>query len=548
MTWQPIYILGLASMASAYLGGLPSDQMTIAVSPLAEQVLLNTTDRAEAVKSRVTVPQHDLDGNFRPLEEDEFFDAVEGVVCGNGQTLQDCFQCGDSKPLCQGEGTGDCEWKAETCRKKGFQTVYFDAPSYQSVNLSTFSKGSFYQADGSVQIKLKSGTCKLDTLLGFGLFGSVYACGAKAVKFIKGKEKATQCAHEYTLQHEVQSPFVVQAEEAFVLADELRTIEEVIPQDSLCIVMEKLDTDLRKMKQHFRGRLGFTKKIWLQVLKGVTALHEAHIIYRDLKPDNVLCNHDATKVKISDFGLASVGLEKPRHDLAGTPAYLAPEIVPKMMNGQDIEYTAAVDAWTLGILLYELYFGKTPFEARARSDLYKGIKSNKVQFPHYRDIPEAPFQMKDLIRKCLAKRPSDRPRVHDRDPGDKPLISSHPWLTGDKTHEQERLREWLTLECPLIAAVKKMDVEMVEILFMNGSSMDCKDENGKTPSHLAKSYKVAADKTATAAQQNFVKARSSLENNDFQVALQKVMAKQKKVMVINEILGIFKWNPPANNP
>jgi len=504
MTWQPIYILGLASMAGAYLGGLPSDQMTIAVSPLAEQVLLNTTDRAEAVKSRVTVPVHDLDGNLKPLGPKSDDDNETYVTA------------------------------LET-----FSPVYFDAASSHNVNLSTFKRESFQKNDdGSVQIKLKSGTCKLDTLLGFGLFGSVYACGAKAVKFIKGKEKATQCAHEYTLQHEVQSPFVVQAEEAFVLADELRTIEEVIPQDSLCIVMEKLDTDLRKMKQHFRGRLGFTKKIWLQVLKGVTALHEAHIIYRDLKPDNVLCNHDATKVKISDFGLASVGLEKPRHDLAGTPAYLAPEIVPKMMNGQDIEYTAAVDAWTLGILLYELYFGKTPFEARARSELYKGIKSNKVQFPHYRDIPEAPFQMKDLIRKCLEKDPNKRYRVHDNLPGKMPLISSHPFVTGGDKHEQERLAEWLAqhrshtgpvkgfmqwvlsrltgvdaatpapegkMEVPddvlcraALAAVKQRDVEMVEILVKQRSLENCQDEaaptgTGKSLLQLAESLYQTAE-------------------------------------------------------
>mmetsp|Transcript_34091 Transcript_34091/g.62528 ORF Transcript_34091/g.62528 Transcript_34091/m.62528 type:complete len:528 (-) Transcript_34091:113-1696(-) len=526
MTWQPIYILGLASMAGAYLGGLPPDQMTIAVSPLAEQVLLNTTDRAEAVKSRVTVPVHDLDGNIKPLRP-ESDDDDEAFVSAFEELPESTIYESALSSVNNG-------------------TVVDSLDKYPPVNFET--------NDGSVQLKFGSGgSCTLDTLLGRGMSGSVYACDKLAVKFIKGEAKAMQCAKEYELQRRVNSNFVVKTEGAFVLANPLQFKDgdenkEDIPKGSMCIVMEKLDTDLRKMKQHFRGRLGFTKKIWLQVLEGVTALHKADIIYRDLKPDNVLSNHDATEVKISDLGLASTGLEKPRHDLAGTPAYLAPEIVTKMIDEKvNIEYTAAVDAWTLGILLYELYFGKTPFAAGDPRRLYKGILENKVEFPHDSGIPEAPFQMKDLIRKCLAKRPSNRPRVHDRDPGDKPLISSHPWLTGDKEHEQERLREWLTLECPLIAAVKKMDVEMVEILFMNGSSMDCKDENGKTPSHLAKSYKVAADKTATAAQQNYVKARSSLDNNEFKVALQKVMAEQKKVMVINEILGIFKWNPPANN-
>mmetsp|Transcript_131267 Transcript_131267/g.226869 ORF Transcript_131267/g.226869 Transcript_131267/m.226869 type:complete len:386 (+) Transcript_131267:30-1187(+) len=78
----------------------------------------------KAVKPRVTVPQHDLDGIFLPLpenadgdEEDEFFDAVEGVVCGNGNTQPDCSQCGNSQESCQGDDTGDCEWKGNCLPK-----------------------------------------------------------------------------------------------------------------------------------------------------------------------------------------------------------------------------------------------------------------------------------------------------------------------------------------------------------------------------------------------------------------------------------------------
>mmetsp|Transcript_122877 Transcript_122877/g.236911 ORF Transcript_122877/g.236911 Transcript_122877/m.236911 type:complete len:531 (-) Transcript_122877:112-1704(-) len=529
MTWQPIYILGLASMAGAYLGGLPPDQMTIAVSPLAEQVLLNTTDRAEAVKSRVTVPVHDLDGNIKPLRP-ESDDDDEAFVSAFEELPESTIYESALSSVNNG-------------------TVVDSLDKYPPVNFET--------NDGSVQLKFGSGgSCTLDTLLGRGMSGSVYACDKLAVKFIKGEAKAMQCAKEYELQRRVNSNFVVKTEGAFVLANPLQFKDgdenkEDIPKGSMCIVMEKLDKALRQIIEEgkFKGKLQFTKRIWLQVLEGVDAVHKANIIWRDLKPENILCTSSepsTMEVKITDFGLAVEGVEDTHQTFKGTPDYVAPEIV-KLRRGQAITYGAAVDVWSLGVLLYELYFGKTPFQARDDATLYANIENNEVHFFHDSEIPEAPFQMKDLIRKCLAKRPSNRPRVHDRDPGDKPLISSHPWLTGDKEHEQERLREWLTLECPLIAAVKKMDVEMVEILFMNGSSMDCKDENGKTPSHLAKSYKVAADKTATAAQQNYVKARSSLDNNEFKVALQKVMAEQKKVMVINEILGIFKWNPPANN-
>mmetsp|Transcript_31934 Transcript_31934/g.59679 ORF Transcript_31934/g.59679 Transcript_31934/m.59679 type:complete len:541 (+) Transcript_31934:78-1700(+) len=519
MTWQPIYILGLASMAGAYLGGLPPDQMTIAVSPLAEQVLLNTTDRAEAVKSRVTVPVHDLDGNIKPLRP-ENDDDDEAFVSAFEELPESTIYESALSSVNNG-------------------TVVDSLDKYPPVNFET--------NDGSVQLKFGSGgSCTLDTLLGRGMSGSVYACDKLAVKFIKGEAKAMQCAKEYELQRRVNSNFVVKTEGAFVLANPLQFKDgdenkEDIPKGSMCIVMEKLDTDLRKMKQHFRGRLGFTKKIWLQVLEGVTALHKADIIYRDLKPDNVLSNHDATEVKISDLGLASTGLEKPRHDLAGTPAYLAPEIVTKMIDEKvNIEYTAAVDAWTLGILLYELYFGKTPFQARDDATLYANIENNEVDFFHDSEIPEAPFQMKDLIRKCLEKDPNKRYRVHEKLSGKMPLISSHPFVTGGDKHEQERLKTWLAqhrsdtasskvsafmqwvlfrltgvdaatqapegkMEVPddvlcraALAAVKQRDVEMVEILVKQGSLENCQDEEaptgtGKSLLELAKSLYQTAE-------------------------------------------------------
>jgi len=506
-------------MAGAYLGGLPPDQMTIAVSPLAEQVLLNTTDRAEAVKSRVTVPVHDLDGNIKPLRP-ESDDDDEAFVSAFEELPESTIYESALSSVNNG-------------------TVVDSLDKYPPVNFET--------NDGSVQLKFGSGgSCTLDTLLGRGMSGSVYACDKLAVKFIKGEAKAMQCAKEYELQRRVNSNFVVKTEGAFVLANPLQFKDgdenkEDIPKGSMCIVMEKLDTDLRKMKQHFRGRLGFTKKIWLQVLEGVTALHKADIIYRDLKPDNVLSNHDATEVKISDLGLASTGLEKPRHDLAGTPAYLAPEIVTKMIDEKvNIEYTAAVDAWTLGILLYELYFGKTPFAAGDPRRLYKGILENKVEFPHDSGIPEAPFQMKDLIRKCLEKDPNKRYRVHEKLSGKMPLISSHPFVTGGDKHEQERLKTWLAqhrsdtasskvsafmqwvlfrltgvdaatqapegkMEVPddvlcraALAAVKQRDVEMVEILVKQGSLENCQDEEaptgtGKSLLELAKSLYQTAE-------------------------------------------------------
>jgi serum/glucocorticoid-regulated kinase 2 len=85
-------------------------------------------------------------------------------------------------------------------------------------------------------------------------------------------------------------------------------------------------------------------------------LHKKNILYRDLKPENVLFNEDGYLL-LADFGLAK--MIKSKKDLTnsycGTPEYLSPE----MINGSGHDHT--VDWWTLGILLFELIIGITPF-------------------------------------------------------------------------------------------------------------------------------------------------------------------------------------------
>lgn len=92
------------------------------------------------------------------------------------------------------------------------------------------------------------------------------------------------------------------------------------------------------------------------VVLALESLHASNIIYRDLKPENVLVFQNGY-VKLCDFGLA----EEQREDkiistlIAGTKIYLAPEIV------DDGIYTRFIDLWALGVFLYELVFGKPPF-------------------------------------------------------------------------------------------------------------------------------------------------------------------------------------------
>merc|ERR1712196_70566 len=90
------------------------------------------------------------------------------------------------------------------------------------------------------------------------------------------------------------------------------------------------------------------------VIEGFAYLHERHIVYRDLKPENMILDEKGN-AKLCDLGLAKFCVGK-AYTMCGTPEYMAPEV----QKGQG--YTRSVDWWTLGIFCYELHNSKPPFE------------------------------------------------------------------------------------------------------------------------------------------------------------------------------------------
>ena len=128
-------------------------------------------------------------------------------------------------------------------------------------------------------------------------------------------------------------------------------------------------------------------------------LHRKNILYRDLKPENILFNEDGYLL-LADFGLAK--MTKSKKDLTnsfcGTPEYLSPE----MINGTGHDHT--VDWWTLGILLYELLVGITPFFHRNNHRMQYLIQECPVTFPDKNRLGfEISEVAKDLIKKLLEK-------------------------------------------------------------------------------------------------------------------------------------------------
>lgn len=131
------------------------------------------------------------------------------------------------------------------------------------------------------------------------------------------------------------------------------------------------------------------------VVMGFEAMHQQDIIYRDLKPENLLLS-DTGYVKIADFGLAKMVPDK-TWTVCGTPDYLAPEVVCGQGHGK------GVDWWTLGVFLFEMLTGEPPFFDEDIMQTYQKIINSTIDFPPY--ISD---QVRDFIRGLLHPKAAKR--------------------------------------------------------------------------------------------------------------------------------------------
>ena len=147
----------------------------------------------------------------------------------------------------------------------------------------------------------------------------------------------------------------------------------------------------------------------LQILNGLDACHKANIIHRDLKPLNIVKKADGTVVLL-DFGLAFVASENINlyeidpTSVACTVQYMAPELI------MHPEGTIQTDIYALGVSMYEMFTGKTPFNAIDANDKISVIKMHQnTAFPSVRKInPSVTEEFENIIFKCCEKDPKKR--------------------------------------------------------------------------------------------------------------------------------------------
>ena len=162
----------------------------------------------------------------------------------------------------------------------------------------------------------------------------------------------------------------------------------------------------------------FDERTAAQILREtISALQYLHsfkppIIHRDIKPENLLLNNGG-RVLLADFGWSNFSDGDVRKTFCGTPEYIAPEMLLK--KGHDTR----VDIWSIGVLMFELLAGYSPFVAKSNQDLYQNIRRLKIQWP--KDMPPL---AKNLIGKILKLNPLDRPSLQE--------ILDHQWFKQTK--------------------------------------------------------------------------------------------------------------------
>jgi uncharacterized RDD family membrane protein YckC len=149
-------------------------------------------------------------------------------------------------------------------------------------------------------------------------------------------------------------------------------------------------------------------RIALQVVEALSHANHFGIVHADIKPSNLLIDRDE-HIKLSDFGLARfVTKDKQERPIAGTPSYLAPELV----DGSTV--TIQSDMYALGVALFEMVFGRLPFQLSGSSlrEQLKSHHTSQIEFP----TPwpkEVPREIAAIILRLLAKSPEDRYGEYD---------------------------------------------------------------------------------------------------------------------------------------
>ncbi|CAI9116199.1 OLC1v1017288C1 [Oldenlandia corymbosa var. corymbosa] len=301
----------------------------------------------------------------------------------------------------------------KSCKSTRLAGIAATAPPLGSSSLVSSGRG-IKRKIGCIEAKTQMGRRKkieddyvLGEAIGRGKFGSVSLCRSK----VTGAEFACKTLKkgEETVHREVEIMQHLSGHFGVV------TLEAVYEEDeNFHLVMElcsggRLIDQMAKIGRYSEHQAANIFKDLMLVIK---YCHEMGVVHRDIKPENILLTASG-KIKLADFGLAMRIADGQRlTGLAGSPAYVAPEVILG-------DYTEKADIWSAGVFLHALLLGVLPFQGDSLEAVFDAIKNQKLDF-HSENWEAVSKLARDLLERIFTRDPKARISADE--------VLCHPWI------------------------------------------------------------------------------------------------------------------------
>ncbi|KAF8783640.1 hypothetical protein HU200_000437 [Digitaria exilis] len=311
-------------------------------------------------------------------------------------------------------------------RIEGNGTVSFHPLPLPPGALNPMQTGFSNQPAPKVEMPSVAGQWQKGRLLGSGTFGCVYEatnrqtgalCAMKEVNIIpddaKSAESLKQLEQEIKFLSQFKHENIVQYYGSDIIEDRFYIYLEYVHPGSIN----------KYVKQHYGAMTeSVIRNFTRHILRGLAFLHGQKIMHRDIKGPNLLVDVQGV-VKLADFGMAKhLSTAAPNLSLKGTPYWMAPEMVQATLM-KDIGYDLAVDIWSLGCTIIEMFDGKPPW-----SDLEGPAAMFKVL---HKDppIPEnLSHEGKEFLQCCFKRNPAERPTASE--------LLDHPFIRNSSHYNK----------------------------------------------------------------------------------------------------------------